>query len=171
MAQWILRILGVLLAALVQGALLPALHLAYTPDVMLCLVIAVTLIGGGARGFWTALAGGLIVDLLSGPFLGYAMAGYLLSCAAAMGVARLMDRERVWLAIALALALAPMCELLQGVYAFLEGMRVSFGALARQDLLPAAGYNALWMAVSYPILRRIARTRWMQRERRMEFWG
>lgn len=113
----------------------------------------------------------MIVDLLAGPFLGHAAAGYLLSCAATLGAARLVDRERVWLAVALALALAPACELLQSVYAFVEGMRVSFAAVVKLDLLPTAMCNALWMAISYPVVRGIARTRWMQRDRRMEFWG
>jgi len=77
---------------------MPSLRLAgAVPDLMLVVVISVSLLRGGRTGLVWALAGGLLLGLLSGgPFLGIALSLALVS--GVVGLAHTnLPRETVWL--------------------------------------------------------------------------
>jgi len=89
------------IVAVLQTSVMPSLRLAgAAPDLMLLVVVSVSLLQGGRAGLAWALAGGLLLGLLSGgPFLAIAISLALVS--AVIGVAHAnLPRETVWLPFA-----------------------------------------------------------------------
>jgi len=127
-----------------------------TPDLMLLVVVSWSLLRGTKAGMLWALAGGLLLDVLSaGPFGVATLALTLSSLAAGLGELTLFQGT-LWLP-ALASVLATV--LYDGCYLLilpLFGQPISWATDVVQVLLPSVALNVLAIHPIYWVMRRIA---------------
>jgi rod shape-determining protein MreD len=135
--------LTALLAALLETTVLPEIPIAgATPDLVLVVSVAATLILGIEDGLIAAFLGGLLIDMLV-PVrpLGAATLSLLLVVGIAAAAARIAGPSRRWLTVALVVVLTPVLHIVLSVILIAtEGAPLAFDFTA---MLVAAFMNGL----------------------------
>jgi rod shape-determining protein MreD len=142
--------LTALLAALLETTVLPEVPIVgATPDLVLVVAVAATLILGIEDGLLSAFLGALLIDMLvpQRP-LGAATLSLLLVVGVAAAVARVAGPSRRWLTVALTVVLTPILHVVLGIVLVVtEGAPLAFDFTA---MLVAAFMNGvLAIAVSW----------------------
>jgi rod shape-determining protein MreD len=142
--------------ALVQTSAMPLFSLwGLTPDLMLLAVVSWSLLRGMDQGLPLALAGGMLLDLLSGGPFGLATLSLTVAAAVTSFGQSGIARESVWLPlVAGSLATA----VYDGVYLVilrLLGRPLSWTLGLVHVILPSMVWNVLMMYPAYWLLRRL----------------
>lgn len=154
-----LAIVVPLVAALLQGSLVPFITVAGARPNLVVLVAACSAIAAGAReGVWWAFAGGIASDLLSGGPLGAGALSALIPVAAA-GVGDPVLRPRSVITGALIVAAATgAAAVLYALVLAVSGVTVPDLAAVIAGAVGASAYNGALAIATYPLFRMARRT-------------
>lgn len=155
MRRHVFALLGLMLLAIIESSLLPALlGPSFRPN--LVLIAASTWASmRGAEGFFWASGGGMLIDLLSGGGIGLNATAYTIGNLVAVGFDRIPIPSRIfrstnWVAISTAVAHTFML-----MWLALIGKQIDFGYALTNIMLPMLLLNPSLALVAYTVLSRV----------------
>lgn len=154
MTPWILVLL---LVGIFQSSLLARLTLfGVHPNLMLIVVVSWGLLRGGREGLLWGMAGGLVLDVLSGaPFGVFTVAMLVVAFVAGLIETSLL-RPTLGLLVGLVLLMSPLFQLVAVLMLRALDWPVGWGRAASL-LLPAAAVDAGLTLLLFPLVRRLSR--------------
>ena len=154
-----LAIVVPLVAALLQGSVVPFISIAGARPNLVVLVAASWAVAAGPReAIWWAFLGGLATDLLSGGPMG-ALALASLVPVAAIGLSETPGRPRSVITGAVLIGVASVAAgILYAVVLAIVGVQLPDWATLTGTTVGGAIYNAALAIVTYPFLRMVRRS-------------